>query len=378
MLRKPPRRAVHHDLGRGPTSSDLDLDVVGHHARPDIFDLRTSLRRLTPLTWALVGSKLVTDVLIPYPPESLTLPDRLDVHVWEGRPDRSSQNLLSNIGAADLPRPEVLDRIEFYVIPYGFADDASSLITRMPRLKAVQTLTAGYEHVLPYLRDDLTLCNARGVHDASAAELAVTLTLASLRGVPAFVRAQEHGDWRQGWYDSLADKTVLLVGYGAIGQAIEARLRPFECDVLRVARSARDGIAGFASLPELLGRADVVILTCPLTEETRGMVDASFLAAMRDGALLVNVARGPVVDTEALTAEVVSGRLRAALDVTDPEPLPPGHRLWAQPGVLISPHVGGLSTAFEPRARRLVQSQLRRLDTGEPLANIVVGPQVSH
>lgn len=310
---------------------------------------------------------------MPFSAESLNVAPELVVHEWDGRA-AGADDVLSSIDESDLPEQDVLDRVEFYVVPYGFATAATALVGRMPRLRAVQTLTAGYEHVLPYLPDGVTLCNARGVHDASTAELALTLTLASLRDVPAFVRAQERGEWTQGWTRSLADTTVLLVGYGAVGHAIESRLLPFECDVLRVARTAREGVAGYDSLPSMVGRADVVILCCPLTDETRGMVDASLLASMRDGALLVNVARGAVVRTDALTAEVGSGRLRAALDVTDPEPLPPAHALWTQPGVLISPHVGGLSSAFEPRARRLVRAQLVRLAAGDPLANVVVGP----
>lgn len=290
------------------------------------------------------------------------LPTELDVLRWDadGEPD-----------------PDVLDRVELYVMPYTFAPITGDVIGRMPRLHIVQTLTAGYEHVLPYLPDGVMLCNARGVHDASTAELAVALTLASLRRIPEFVRAQDRQEWAFGMYDALADKTVLIVGFGAVGAAVERRLLPFECDVLRVARTARDGVAGFDALPSLLGRADVVILTVPLTDATQRMVDAKFLAAMRDGTLLVNVARGGVVDTDALLAELSDGRLRAALDVTDPEPPPPGHPVWTVPGLLISPHVGGSTTAFEPRARRLVRAQLERFAAGEPLANVVVGPSGS-
>lgn len=284
------------------------------------------------------------------------VPETLSVTVWDGTSD---------------PADDMLERVDFYVMPYTFASVTGEVIRRMPNVRAVQTLTAGYEHVLPYLREDIQLCNARGVHDASTAELALTLTLAAMRGVPEFVRAQDEGRWSPSWSESLADKTVLIVGYGAIGAAIEARLAGFECDVLRVARTARDGVAGYEAIPELLGRADVVVLTVPLTELTYRMVDASFLASMRDGALLVNMARGGVVDTEALLAELEVGRLRAALDVTDPEPLPAEHPLWRAPGVLISPHTGGLSSAFEPRARRLVRSQLERLAAGDPLANVV-------
>jgi phosphoglycerate dehydrogenase-like enzyme len=297
-------------------------------------------------------------VLQPF--ESLSpVPDELDVAYWN---------------ADGSPEQEVLDRVELYVMPYTFARVTGEVMARMPRLQVVQTLTAGYEHVLPYLPDGTTLCNARGVHDASTAELAVALTLASLRRIPEFVRAQQQEEWAFGMYDALADKTVLLVGYGSVGSAVERRLEPFECDVLRVARTARNGVAGFESLPTLLGRADVVILTVPLNDDTRRMVDAGFLAAMRDNTLLVNAARGGVVDTEALLAELQAGRLRAAVDVTDPEPPPAGHPLWRAPGLLISPHVGGSTTAFEPRARRLLQAQLARFAAGEPLANAVVPP----
>jgi phosphoglycerate dehydrogenase-like enzyme len=300
-------------------------------------------------------------VLQPF--DDLTpLPADLDVHLWN---------------ADGEPAGEVLDRVELYVMPYTFAPVTGEVMGRMPGLRVVQTLTAGYEHVLSYLPPDVMLCNARGVHDASTAELAVALTLASLRRIPEFVRAQEREEWAFGMYDALADKTVLIVGYGAVGAAVERRLVPFECDVLRVARNARDGVAGFEALPSLLGRADVVILTVPLTDDTRGMVDAGFLAHLRDGALLVNVARGGVVDTGALLDELSSGRLRAAVDVTDPEPPPPGHPLWSASGLLISPHVGGSSTAFEPRARRLLRAQLERFAAGEPLANVVVHPSDS-
>lgn len=250
----------------------------------------------------------------------------------------------------------------------------------MPALQVVQTLTAGMDHILGAVGDlspGVRLCNAAGVHTASTAELALTLTLASLRGIPGMVRGQDREEWLFGVYDALADKSVLIIGYGAIGSAVEDRLVPFECErITRVARSARTAPRGpvhaLAELPELLPRADVVILTTPLTDSTRGLAGAEFLARMKDGALLVNVARGPVVDTKSLLAEVESGRLRAALDVTDPEPLPAGHPLWHAPNVLITPHVGGSSTAFEPRAKRMLARQLTRFAAGEPVEHTVL------
>jgi phosphoglycerate dehydrogenase-like enzyme len=251
------------------------------------------------------------------------------------------------------------------------------VVRDMPALKVVQLQTAGFENVLPHLADRVTLCNARGVHDASTAELAVGLILASYRRLPRAVRNQEKQVWPASYDeidDSLADRTVLILGYGSIGEALERRLSGFECEIIRVARRERDGVEPISRLPELLPRADVVVLLTPATAETRGMVDAKFLAQLKDGALLVNVARGVVVDTDALLAELSTGRISAAVDVTEPEPLPAGHPLWSAPNVLINPHRGGASTAFAPRVARLVRAQLERYAAGEPLINVVAGP----
>ena len=269
------------------------------------------------------------------------------------------------------PESAPLAEVEFYVPRYmGPADDLA-LMARMPRLRVAQLLTAGFDHALPYLPDGVTLCNAAGVHDASTAELAVGLILASLRGIDDFARAMPHGTWAPGRRTALADRNVLVVGAGGVGQAIRRRLEPFETKVTMVARRTRPGVRALADLPDLLRASDVVVLAVPLTDDTRYLVDAAFLRAMPDGALLVNVARGPVVDTHALVAEVATGRIRAALDVTDPEPLPEDHPLWRLPGVLVSPHVGGNSSAFLPRARRLVTEQVRRVAAGEPLQSVV-------
>ena len=217
----------------------------------------------------------------------------------------------------------------------------------------------------------MTVCNARGVHSASTAELAVALTLAALRGLPGFVRAQDRGQWAHERLDSLADRRVLIVGAGSIARAVAERLAPFECTVTLVGTADRAGVRGVDSLPALLPGSDVVVLAVPLTDATRALVDERFLAALPDAALVVNVARGPVVDTDALLDELRTGRLRAALDVTDPEPLPPGHPLWTAPGVLLTPHVGGDSSAFVPRAVALVRDQLAAWHAGLPLRNVV-------
>lgn len=265
--------------------------------------------------------------------------------------------------------PASLDEVELYVPPYRFSDLDSALIPRMTSLKVVQTMTAGVDHVRPHVPDGVLLCNGRGIHDASTAELAVTLMLAALRGIPGYVRAQDEHVWAHGTRPSLADSTVLVVGHGAIGEALERRLAGFEVEVVRVARTAREGVHGYDDLPRLVPDADVVVLVVPLTDLTRRMVDAEFLGRMRAGAVLVNVARGAVVDTDALVDELRRGRLLAALDVTDPEPLPRDHPLWDCPNLLVTPHVGGASTAMEPRAYRLVRDQLARFAAGEPMAN---------
>ncbi|RPF36802.1 phosphoglycerate dehydrogenase-like enzyme [Streptomyces sp. TLI_185] len=303
--------------------------------------------------------------LLPYPAWRIGgLPEGLPVAVWDG--------------AGGPPSVESLAEVEFFVIPYTFADAAVAVLPRLPRLRVVQSLSAGVDALVKYVPSGAVLCNARGVHDASTAELAVSLALASLRGIPDFVRAQDAEEWRTSFRPALADRTVLLLGYGSIAAAVEDRLTPFECGVLRVARSARTTARGpvhaLTDLPELLPRADIVVITVPLTPNTRGLIDARLLALMQDGALLVNVARGAVVDTDALLAELGTGRLSAALDVTDPEPLPAGHPLWHAPNTLISPHVGGQSSAFLPRALRLIRTQVLRHLAGEPLENVVPTP----
>jgi phosphoglycerate dehydrogenase-like enzyme len=217
------------------------------------------------------------------------------------------------------------------------------------------------------------LCNARGAHDASTAEWVLAAMLGVLRDLPLFAREQAARRWTYQLTDQLAEKTVLIVGYGAIGAAVEQRLAGFEVDVLRVARGPRPGVAGLDELPALLPAADVVVLLVPFTPETKGMADAAFLSRMKDGALLVNGARGAVVDTAALTAEVASGRLRAAVDVTDPEPLPPSHELWTLPGVFITPHVAASTPVSMRRVVRLVREQAEAYLRGDPLRNVITG-----
>jgi phosphoglycerate dehydrogenase-like enzyme len=269
--------------------------------------------------------------------------------------------------------PSSVADVEFYV-PSFFPTVASGEAMRhMPRLRVVQTLTAGVDRLRPYVPDGAVLCNARGAHDASTAEWAVAAMLAAIRQLPRFALEQAAGRWSYQPTAELAEKTVLIVGYGSIGAAVERRLAGFEVTVLRVARSPRPGVSGLAELPSLLPAADVVVLLVPFTPETAAMVDGDFLALMKDGALLVNAARGPVVVTEALCAELASGRLRAALDVTDPEPLPPDHRLWTLPGVFITPHVAASTPVSQRRVVRLAREQAQAYLRGDPLRNVISG-----
>lgn len=248
----------------------------------------------------------------------------------------------------------------------------------LPGLRVIQLGSAGYEHAEPFLPPGVALCNAQGVHDAGTAELALGLLISAQRGIDVAARAMTAAAWEPAYRPSLTDRRVLVLGAGGIGTAIARRLAAFEVDVVRVATSAREDDVGpvhaAADLPDLLPGVDAVVLAVPATPATRSLVDAAFLAAMSDGALLVNVARGVVVDTEALVAEVRAGRLRAALDVTDPEPLPPDHPLWHLPGVLITPHVGGMTDAAEPRMLALVRAQIEALAAGRsPLHVVRVG-----
>lgn len=274
----------------------------------------------------------------------------------------------------DMSGPAPVDEIDIVVPPYLVG---TGVLAQLVTVKAhlVQSPMLGYDGVEAVLPPGQVFANAVSVHETSTAELTLALILASQRGIPDFVRAAERGTWERAWRPSLADHTVLLVGYGGVGQAIEDRLVPFETTIVRVARNARTVERGevhaLDELTDLLPSADVVVIAVPLTESTRHLVDDDFLSRMTDDSLLVNIARGAVADTEALLAHASRGRLRLALDVTDPEPLPDGHPLFALPNVLISPHVGGATSAAFPRLARLVSSQIERMQRGEDPLNVV-------
>jgi phosphoglycerate dehydrogenase-like enzyme len=282
----------------------------------------------------------------------------------------------------DLATAPPVPRIDVVVPPY-----MGDWLQRLPAAAAVQpqliqSQMLGYDGVERRLPPGIAYANAVGVHESSTAELAVALILAGLRNLDDYTRqAGAGGPLVAARGTSLADRRVLLLGVGGVGTGIARRLEPFEVDLVRVARTARTDdhgeVHGMAELPDLLPEADVVILAVPLDPSTTGLVDRAFLAAMREGALLVNVARGPVVDTDALVEACTARRISAALDVTDPEPLPAGHPLLGLENVLITPHIGGNSTARLPRVAALVRRQLERLRAGEAPLHVVLAARAS-
>lgn len=286
--------------------------------------------------------------------------------VWDGSTEPAEREAGGQDPLAD---------VEFWVPAFLHADPdaARAVLDRMPRLRVVQAQSAGVDAFVRLIEPPVQLCDARGVHGPSTSEWALTAILSVLREFPRFERARQDRRWDYAVTDELTGKRVVIVGAGDVGEQLAKRVRACDAETVLVARSARAGVHGIAELDGLLPAADVVVLLVPKTDETIGMVDARFLARMRDGALLVNGARGPVVDTDALLAELQSGRLRAAIDVVEPEPLPSDHPLWSAPNLLITPHIGGSVLGLTDRVARLIADQLRRFVAGEPLQNVVTG-----
>lgn len=281
----------------------------------------------------------------------------------------------------DLDSPAPREVIDLVVPPYWGGSARLAHVSEVDT-QLVQWQSIGYNGIQEVLPAGVPLANASTVHEGGTAELAIGLMIAAQRGMGSFIREGMSGTWNLRTFPSLADRRVLIVGYGGVAKAVEARLAGFEVELTRIARTARSErnlagdtveVLGFAHLHDALRNAEVVVLTVPLTGETAGMIDAAALAAMPDGALLVNVARGAVVVTDALVAELQAGRLRAALDVTDPEPLPAEHPLWRLENVIITPHVGGDSTAMMSRMGALIRRQVTHLQLGETPENIVLG-----
>lgn len=273
------------------------------------------------------------------------------------------------------PESGTLDDIDAVILPYLDAGAVLPALGKVPGLQFVQTQSTGFDGVREAAGPAAAVSSAAGVHAAATAELALGLTLAKLRGIDQAARDQQQAAWRPERRQSLADRRVLLVGVGGIGQEIARRLEPFEVSLTRVGSAARDDEHGHvhasSELEELAASHDILISVLPLSSQTRHLIGEKVLAALPDGALVVNVGRGAVVDTAALAKEVTSGRLQCAIDVVDPEPLPAGHPLWGTPHALITPHIGGNTSAFEPRILKLLAAQLEALAAGRRPANLV-------
>ncbi|WP_420366425.1 2-hydroxyacid dehydrogenase [Curtobacterium sp. L3-7] len=287
------------------------------------------------------------------------VPDGIELDVWD----------------LEAPYPRA-DEVAITFLPFYFRGRHRwQYVHDLPNLELLQLPSAGYEHAVPHVPGHALLANGRGIHDDETAELAVGLALTSLREIGQFQFDRANGVWDARQTRSLADRRVTVVGYGAIGSAIATRFEAFKTDVTVVARTAReqDGrqVHAFGELPEIARTTDLLVLIAPLTDETERLVDADLLAALPDGALVVNVARGKVVDTDALVAELASGRLSAGLDVTDPEPLPEGHALWTTPNTVLTPHVGGNTDLSVPRSIELMRRQVAALAEGRTFENLI-------
>ena len=264
-----------------------------------------------------------------------------------------------------------LSQITFYVAPYMGGRKALEWSSSMPNLKILQVPNAGFDDALEFLRPGMTLCNARGVHDASTAELAIALAISSRRGFYDFARAQQAGKWAPKRYESFNDSKIGIIGAGSIARTLASYLSPYDVEISFFSRSGSDGAIPISDLDAHLPQLDILFLVLPLNAESKHLIDKKRLKLMKDGAVLVNVGRGPIVDTEALVEELNTGRIFAGLDVTDPEPLTEGHPLWSAKNLILSPHVGGNSTAFDSRAKKLIEKQLNLISKGKEPENIV-------
>jgi phosphoglycerate dehydrogenase-like enzyme len=257
-----------------------------------------------------------------------------------------------------------------FLVPGFHGAGALEQLSSLTELSVLQALSAGTDHYEGLVPPQATLCSARGARDGPVTEWILGALLGASTGLLHCARERRWDEDRHN--DDLSAWTVLIVGLGSIGELLRTRLEALGTTAVGVVSRAREGLHGIDELPALLPRADAVVLLAPLTDGTHGLIGAAELAAMPDGALLVNAARGPVVDTDALLGEVGGGRLRAVLDVTDPEPLPDDHPLWSAPGVLsITPHVGGDSPVGWQRATEFAGDQLARWCAGEELLNVV-------
>ena len=292
--------------------------------------------------------------------------------VWSQWPELQVPDGFRKLSPLDFPlESSDLSQITIYVQPYMTGSELLEPVKAMINLQILQLPNAGYESAIPYMRNGVILCNARGVHNASTAELAIGMAIAMKRGFPDFIRLADRGIWSHERMGSLNDSNVGIIGAGSIGETLVSYLKPYEVNITTFSRSGSNGSLTMERLDELLPTFDILFLILPLNAESEHLIDARRLSLLKDRAILVNVARGKIVDTDALVHELNTGRISAALDVTDPEPLPQDHPLWRAKNVMITPHVGGDSEAFEKRGRRFIEGQLQRIADGVDPLNII-------
>jgi phosphoglycerate dehydrogenase-like enzyme len=299
---------------------------------------------------------------------------RVNLWIPDQRGHDAVGTLPEGVSLCLIPRDGELPRAVLeaeFLVPSARDHRIYELLSQMSALRVIQTLSAGVDRLLPFIPSGVTLCDASGTRDIPVAEWVLGAILASTKMLPELRDRQREHDWSWRQSSELAGNTVMILGYGAIGAAVEARLAPFDVELIRVAGRARAGVHSVEDLQSLLPLAEIIVVLLPLTPATAGLLDGNLLSCLRPGALLVNASRGPILDTQALLELLRAGRLRAALDVTDPEPLPVDHPLWDAPGVLITPHFAGDTVAAERRAFALIGEQVRRYLRNEPLANIV-------
>jgi phosphoglycerate dehydrogenase-like enzyme len=292
-------------------------------------------------------------------------------------PDEPGEAALADVDGIEVVRYDSVDvlpeRAEVLVPGFLVESEPAAVMSRLPNLRLIQLLTAGAENWVGQVPAHVTLSTARGAHGGTTAEWALAALLAVYRELIPFERERVTRTWDRRPTETLIDKKVLVVGAGDLGTQLRRRLDACDARTSLVGARARDGVHGIDEVPALLGEHDAVVVMVPLTPATTGMVDATFLSSMRDGAVLVNAARGKVVDTSALVAELASGRLRAALDVTEPEPPPADHPLWTVPNLLLTPHVAASVEGYQARAYAVAAAEIARFAAGEPLRNVVQG-----
>ncbi|MBI3227909.1 MAG: phosphoglycerate dehydrogenase [Mycolicibacterium cosmeticum] len=306
-------------------------------------------------------------------PVRVLVPDEIGLRVIGGSP--ALEAIRYEPGA---PWPREGRDATVVVVGYENAPAVGARFAELAALRLVQTLNAGYEQWLPLLPDGVLLSNGRGAHGGSSAEWVVAALLAIFRDLPYFGEQQAAGLWRPRITETLIGKRVVVLGAGDLAVNLAARLAPFETEVILVGRSARAGVHALDDLDDLLPDADVVVAMLPADDSTHRLIDAEFLARLSDGSVVVNAGRGGAVHTDALLAELTTGRLRAALDVTDPEPLPAGHPLWSAPGLLLTPHVAGSTEGAWERAWAVARAQIEMYAADDRPSNVVAGPSAPH